>query len=66
MVGGEIKGMSKLTKAVRTELVQEATEIAKRMGANAITGIRIETNSIYDGMLDIVLYGTAVLAHFNH
>ena len=60
MVGGEIKGMSKLTRDARNELIQEASEQAKAMGANAITGIRIETNTIVDGMLDMVLYGTAV------
>ena len=60
MVGGEIKGMSKLTRDTRNELIQEASEQALRMGANAITGIRIETNPIFDGTLDMVFYGTAV------
>ena len=30
------------------------------MGANAITGLRMETNTIFDGTVDMVLYGTAV------
>merc|ERR1711860_463223 len=60
MVGGEIKGMSKLTRDTRNELIQEASEQALQMGANAITGIRIETNTIFDGTLDMVFYGTAV------
>ena len=60
MVGGEIKSMSKLTRDTRNELIQEASEQALQMGANAITGIRIETNTIFDGTLDMVFYGTAV------
>ena len=35
-------------------------EQAKVMGANAITGIRLETSSVFEGVLDVVLYGTAV------
>lgn len=60
MVGGEIKSMSKLTRDTRNELIEEACQQATQMGANAITGIRLETNTIFDGTLDMVLYGTAV------
>ena len=38
MVGGELKGMSKLTRDVRNELIEEASQKAMEMGANAITG----------------------------
>ena len=37
-------------------------EEAEKVGANAIIGIRMETNSVFEGTLDVVLYGTAV--HF--
>jgi len=60
MVGGEIKSMSKLTRDTRNELIAEAQEEAVGMGANAITGLRMETNTIFDGTVDMVLYGTAV------
>ena len=60
LVGGELKGVSKLTRETREELIREATEKAKEMGANAITGLRIETNTIFEGSVDMVLYGTAV------
>ena len=60
IVGGELKGMSKLTRTTRDELIAEAKEKAKELGANAITGLRLETNSIFDGTIDIVLYGTAI------
>ena len=29
-------------------------------GAKAVVGVRMETNSVYDGMLDVVMLGTAV------
>ena len=60
MVGGEIKAMTKLTKDLRNELIFEAMEQAKALGANAITGVRIETSSVFEGILDCGLYGTAV------
>ena len=36
MVGGEIKGLSKLTRDTRHELIQEASEQAQQMGANLL------------------------------
>ena len=78
MVGGEIKGMSKLTSDLRDELLWELKEKAANVGANAIVGLRyvgldqrpaqcimslssrMETNSVFEGMLDMVVCGTAV------
>ena len=37
-------------------LRQKAAEV----GANAVVGIRMETNTIFDGCLDLVIYGTAI------
>jgi len=60
LVGGEIKGLSKLTADIREELLWELKEKAVQVGANAIIGLRMETNSIFEGVLDMVVYGTAV------
>ena len=38
----------------------ENSTIHISMGANAITGLRMETNTIFEGTVDMVLYGTAV------
>ena len=35
---------------------QKAVEV----GANAVVGIHIEMNTIFDGCLDLVVYGTAI------
>ena len=40
MIGGEIKGLSKLTADVRNELIWELKEKAAEAGANAIVGLR--------------------------
>ena len=42
LVGGEIKGLSKLTRDVREELLRELKETAAELGANAIVGLRWE------------------------
>merc|ERR1712117_495768 len=46
LVGGEIKGLSKLTSDLRDELLWELKEKAAQAGANAIVGLRMETNTI--------------------
>ena len=40
--------------------MEEASLQAREMGANAIVGISFQTNTIFEGTLDMVLYGTAV------
>ena len=40
LVGGEIKGLSKLTSDVREELLTELKEKAEAVGANAVIGLR--------------------------
>ena len=40
MVGGEIKGMTKLTSEIRDELLWELKEKAANVGANAVVGLR--------------------------
>jgi len=62
LCGGEVHSVSELTQETRDELLLELREKAVRAGANAIVGLRMETNSIFDGVVDMVVYGTAV--HF--
>ncbi len=58
--GGEMTELTKLTENTRNDLLMEASNRATAMGANAIVGIRLETNTIFEGMLDMVVSGTAV------
>merc|ERR1711936_145525 len=39
MVGGEIKGITKLTQDIREELIEEIKAKAAELGANAVVGI---------------------------
>ena len=45
---------------LRDELLRELKEKAVQAGANAIVGLRMETNIIAGGVVDMVAYGTAV------
>jgi len=54
------KGEIKLISDLRDELIWELKEKAVQAGANAIVGLRMETNTIFGSVLDMVVYGTAV------
>merc|ERR1712227_902805 len=64
----EYKGLVIASKAksrnmssdIRDELIWELKEKAANIGANAIVGLRMETNSVFEGVLDMVVVGTAV------
>ena len=43
LFGGEFKGLSKLTQDTGNELISEAKKQAIEMGANIITGLKIDT-----------------------
>ena len=60
LFGGDINGLTKLTSEIRNELLRELLVQAKSIGANCILAIRFETNELFEGMLDVVVYGTAV------
>ena len=61
MVGGEVEGLTSLTKDTREEVMQEAMEKATELGANAICGVKFETTTVFDGAIDVLFYGTAIL-----
>ena len=58
--GGEISGMTTLTSETRHELLAELSDQARSAGANAVVGINFQTNSMFEGTIDMVVYGTAV------
>ncbi|MGE5458971.1 MAG: YbjQ family protein [Methanobacterium sp.] len=61
IVGGR-SGMyeSKLSEARRIS-IEEMTEKARRMGANAVVGVDLDYEVIRDGMLMVAASGTAVI-----
>ncbi|AJE84057.1 hypothetical protein SLNWT_3681 [Streptomyces albus] len=59
IVGGELKGMTKMLQESRAEAQERlVTEAAK--GADAILAMRIDANEVADGYQEICAYGTAV------
>ncbi len=61
--GGEVSGLSKLSKDTQRDLIEDASAQAKELGANAIIGIGFQTNTVFEGTVDVIMYGTAVKVH---
>jgi uncharacterized protein YbjQ (UPF0145 family) len=61
LVGGEIVEYTKLMAESREQALDRMTEEAKRLGANAIVGIRFSTAEIENHAAEILAYGTAVV-----
>lgn len=60
MVGGELKGYTKLLEDARTEALERLKQQAQQMGANAIVNVRFATSAISQGAAELMAYGTAV------
>jgi uncharacterized protein YbjQ (UPF0145 family) len=60
IVGGEIEEYTQLQAESREEAMQRMVDDAKRMGADAIIGFRLESAMIMQGAAEILAYGTAV------
>ena len=60
LVGGEITGYSSLLAGAREQAIDRMKDEARRVGANAVIGFRMETSTIMGGASEIVAYGTAV------
>lgn len=60
LVGGEISEYSQLLEETREEAIQAMVAEAKKLGANAIVGVRMTSNNIATGAAEMVVYGTAV------
>lgn len=61
IVGGEIKGYTKLLSDSRIEAVERMKQAAYEKGANAVIAMRFDTGEIGGGtMNEVAAYGTAV------
>jgi uncharacterized protein YbjQ (UPF0145 family) len=58
MVGGELKGMTKMLAESRTEAIERLVEEAEARGANAIVAIRFDTSELGSTWSEICAYGT--------
>jgi uncharacterized protein YbjQ (UPF0145 family) len=62
LVGGELKGMTKMLAEGRQQAIARLTEEAEAKGANAIIAMRFETSDLASMGTEICAYGTAVRA----
>ncbi|MBU3829260.1 MAG: heavy metal-binding domain-containing protein [Candidatus Lactobacillus pullistercoris] len=60
IVGGEIKGYTKMLHSSRDQAIERLREAAAEKGADAIVMMRFDSGSIGGDMQSIVAYGTAV------
>ena len=60
LVGGELKGMTKMLAEGRNDARQRLTEAAEAMGANAVIAFRFDSSELGSTWTEICAYGTAV------
>jgi uncharacterized protein YbjQ (UPF0145 family) len=60
LVGGELKGMTKVLRTSRDEVTERLVAQAESRGANAVLAFRFDTSEIGGTWTEICPYGTAV------
>src|SRR5579884_4060255 len=60
LVGGELKGMTKMLAEGRDHATQRLVENAEEKGANAVIAFRFDTSELGTTWTEICAYGTAV------
>ena len=60
LVGGELKGMTKMLADGRDHATERLVEAAEGKGANAIIAFRFDTSELGSTWTEICAYGTAV------
>jgi len=62
LVGGELKGMTKMLAAGRQHATERLVAEAEAKGANAVVAFRFDTSELGSIWTEICAYGTAVRA----
>ena len=60
LVGGEIVSYTELMRDSRNQAIERMTEEAKKLGADAVIGVRFTTAEMMQGSAEFLAYGTAV------
>lgn len=60
IVGGEIKGYTKMITETREEALQRMIQEAEKLNADAVVNVRFATSEVMQGSAEILVYGTAV------
>ena len=59
LIGGELKGMTKMLTEGRQEAIDRLVEAAQAKGADAIIAMRFDTSEFMNASTEICAYGTA-------
>lgn len=60
IIGGELKGYSKMIAKAREQAIERMTEEAKALDADAIICMRLTTSAVMAQAAEVLAYGTAV------
>jgi uncharacterized protein YbjQ (UPF0145 family) len=60
-VGGEVHEYTQVLAQVREQALDRMIDDARRLGANAVVGLRFESAEIGTGVAEMMVYGTAVV-----
>lgn len=60
VVGGEIKSYSMMTNEARQIAEDRMIEEAEKMGADAVISMRFASDTVMQGTIEMLAYGTAV------
>ena len=60
IVGGEVKGYTKLMNEVREQALERLKTEARALGADGIICVRLATSEVMQGVMELCVYGTAV------
>jgi uncharacterized protein YbjQ (UPF0145 family) len=60
-VGGEVHEYTRVFAQTREQALDRMVADARRLGANAVVGLRFTSTEIASGVAELMVYGTAVL-----
>jgi len=60
IIGGELKGYSKMIAKAREQAIERMTVEAESLGADAIICLRLTTSAVMAQAAEVLAYGTAV------
>jgi uncharacterized protein YbjQ (UPF0145 family) len=61
LVGGNITLFTELCEKTREEAFAMMLDHARRLGGNAVLGVRYDGTEVLDGVTEVLCYGTAVV-----
>lgn len=61
LVGGEIQDYTKLLAESREQALDRMMDEARRMGGNAVVGVRFSTSVVMQAASEMLAFGTAVV-----